>query len=132
MDIDRFKVINDTYGHDVGDKLILYVGNKISETLRKSDTIARFGGDEFLLLLPDIKDRDDIEKIVKKIFDVFQKKVLIESKKISVTLSMGISIFPADGENTSSLLKAADTALYKVKGSGRNNYKFYEPEMDKS
>ncbi len=66
MDIDRFKVINDTYGHDVGDKLILYIGNKISETLRKSDTIARFGGDEFLLLLPDIKDRDDIEKIVKK------------------------------------------------------------------
>jgi diguanylate cyclase (GGDEF)-like protein/PAS domain S-box-containing protein len=126
IDVDKFKKINDTYGHDVGDKLILHIGAKIQEVLRKSDTIARFGGDEFLLLLPDIRGRQDVEKIAKKIFDLFQKKMIIDGKKLSSTLSMGISIFPDDGEDSSTLLKNADTALYEVKDSGRNNYKFYQ------
>ena len=126
IDVDKFKKINDTYGHDMGDKLILHIGTKIQEILRKSDTIARFGGDEFLLLLPDIRGRQDVEKIARKIFDLFQKKIIIDGKNLSSTLSMGISIFPDDGDDSSTLLKHADTALYEVKDSGRNNYKFYQ------
>ncbi len=126
IDIDKFKKINDTYGHDIGDKLILHVGTSINSLLRKSDTIARFGGDEFLLLLPDIKNSDDAERIALKIKDLFQQKVIIGGKKMHITLSMGISLFPEDGEDSSTLLKNADLALYEVKAGGRNNYKFYE------
>ena len=128
IDIDKFKKINDTYGHDIGDKLILHVGNTINSILRKTDTIARFGGDEFLLLLPDIKTIEDAERIASKIIDFFQEKALIGGKKISITLSMGIAIYPQDGEDISTLLKNADLALYEVKESGRNNYRFYEPK----
>ena len=128
IDIDKFKKINDTYGHDIGDKLILHVGNTINSILRKTDTIARFGGDEFLLLLPDIKTIEDAERIASKIRDFFQEKALIGSKKISITLSMGVAIYPQDGEDISTLLKNADLALYEVKAGGRNNYRFYEPK----
>jgi diguanylate cyclase (GGDEF)-like protein/PAS domain S-box-containing protein len=126
LDIDKFKKINDNYGHDIGDQLILYVGKKIESLLRKSDTIARFGGDEFLLLLPEIKDEQDAEKIAEKIFNTFQEKFMIGKKKLSVTVSMGIAIYPEHGDNTSTLLKNADLALYEVKDMGRNNYKLYD------
>ncbi|MBE3037109.1 MAG: diguanylate cyclase, partial [Candidatus Atribacteria bacterium] len=125
LDIDKFKKINDKYGHDIGDQLILYVGKKIESLLRKSDTIARFGGDEFLLLLPEIKDEQDAEKIAEKIFNTFQEKFMLGEKKLSVTVSMGIAIYPEHGDNISTILKNADLALYKVKNMGRNNYKLY-------
>jgi diguanylate cyclase (GGDEF)-like protein/PAS domain S-box-containing protein len=128
IDIDKFKKINDTHGHDIGDKLITHVGLKISEMLRKSDTIARFGGDEFLLLLPEIGNKTDVEIIAKKIIDSFRAKILLGDRKLSITLSMGISLYPQDGQDISILLKNADLALYDVKESGRNNYKFYVPK----
>ncbi len=128
IDIDKFKKINDTHGHDIGDKLITYVGSKIRDLLRKSDTIARFGGDEFLLLLPEIGDRADVEIIAKKIIDFFRNSILLDGKKLSITLSMGISLYPQDGQDSSTLLKNADLALYDVKAGGRNNYKFYTPK----
>ena len=125
LDIDKFKKINDNYGHDIGDQLILYVGKKIESLLRKSDTIARFGGDEFLLLLPEIKDEQDAEKIAEKIFSTFQDKFRLGEKKLKVTVSMGIAIYPEHGDNISTILKNADLALYEVKDKGRNNYKLY-------
>lgn len=125
LDIDKFKKINDKYGHDIGDQLILYVGKKIESLLRKSDTIARFGGDEFLLLLPEIKDEQDAEKIAEKIFKTFQEKFMLGEKKLSVTVSMGIAIYPEHGDNISIILKNADLALYEVKNMGRNSYKLY-------
>ena len=125
LDIDKFKKINDNYGHDTGDQLILYVGKKIESLLRKSDTIARFGGDEFLLLLPEIKDEQDAEKIAEKIFNTFQEKFMLGEKKLKVTVSMGIAIYPEHGDNISTLLKNADLALYEVKDKGRNDYKLY-------
>ncbi len=128
IDIDKFKKINDTYGHDTGDKLITYVGLKIRDLLRKSDTIARFGGDEFLLLLPEISNKADVEIIAKKVVDSFRKKILIGGRKLSITLSMGISLFPEDGDDSSTMLKNADLALYDVKAGGRNNYKFFAPK----
>lgn len=128
IDIDKFKKINDTHGHDIGDKLITYVGLKIKDLLRKSDTIARFGGDEFLLLLPEIGNKADVEIIAKKIIDFFRVKILLGGRKLSITLSMGISLYPQDGQDSSVLLKNADLALYDVKASGRNNYKFYIPK----
>jgi PAS domain S-box/PAS domain S-box/diguanylate cyclase (GGDEF) domain len=131
IDIDKFKKINDTCGHDIGDKLITHVGLKIKDLLRKSDTIARFGGDEFLLLLPEISNKADVEIIAKKIVDSFGEKILLGGKKLSITLSMGISLYPEDGEDSSTLLKNADLALYDVKESGRNNYKFYIPKTTK-
>ncbi|MBM3705542.1 MAG: diguanylate cyclase [Actinobacteria bacterium] len=131
IDIDKFKKINDTYGHDLGDKLISFVGSAIQNLLRKSDTIARFGGDEFLLLLPDIKEKYDAEKIAKKITDSFQSKIMVAGRKISATLSIGISIYPDDGNNVSTLLKNADLALYDVKESGRNNYRFYSSRHER-
>ena len=125
LDIDKFKKINDNYGHDTGDQLILYVGKKIESLLRKSDTIARFGGDEFLLLLPEIKDEQDAEKIAEKIFSTFQEKFMLGEKKLKVTVSMGIAIYPEHGDNISTILKNADLALYEVKDKGRNDYKLY-------
>jgi diguanylate cyclase (GGDEF)-like protein/PAS domain S-box-containing protein len=126
LDIDRFKKINDNYGHDVGDQLILHVGKKIEGLLRKSDTIARFGGDEFLLLLPEIKDEQDAEKITEKIFKTFQEKLTLGDRKLRVTVSMGIAIYPEHGNDTSTILKNADLALYEVKDTGRNNYRLYD------
>ena len=105
--------------------MILYVGKKIESLLRKSDTIARFGGDEFLLLLPEIKDEQDAEKIAEKIFNTFQEKFMLGEKKLRVTVSMGIAIYPEHGDNISTILKNADLALYEVKDMGRNNYKLY-------
>ncbi|MBM3709930.1 MAG: GGDEF domain-containing protein, partial [Actinobacteria bacterium] len=131
VDIDKFKKINDTYGHVIGDRLILFVGSKIQKLLRKSDTISRFGGDEFLLLLPDIKSKEDAEKIAEKILLNFQEKFIISGKKFTATLSIGIAIYPDDGEDSSTLLKNADTALYDVKDSGRNNYRFYSSTLIK-
>jgi len=125
LDIDKFKKINDNYGHDIGDQMILYVGKKIESLLRKSDTIARFGGDEFLLLLPEIKDKQDAEKIAEKIFNTFQEKFMLGEKKLKVTVSMGIAIYPDHGDNISTIIKNADLALYEVKDMGRNNYKLY-------
>jgi diguanylate cyclase (GGDEF)-like protein/PAS domain S-box-containing protein len=126
LDIDKFKKINDNYGHDIGDQLILYVGKKIESLLRRSDTIARFGGDEFLLLLPEIKDGQDAEKIAEKIFNTFQEKFILGEKKLRVTVSMGIAIYPEHGCDISTILKNADLALYEVKDKGRNNYKLYD------
>lgn len=131
IDLDHFKYVNDTYGHSFGDELIINVANKISQCIRKSDTIARLGGDEFIILLPNITELFFLEKLAKKILAEAAKPVsLSNGHQAIITASIGISVFPDDADNTETLLKNADTAMYRAKELGKNRYCFYTSEMN--
>jgi len=123
LDLDDFKQVNDTYGHTTGDLLLCDVANRIKNSVRESDTLARLGGDEFVLLLNEIKDENEFVKIVKKIMGNFSKEFLINDKKLRVTLSIGIALYPRNGEEL--LIEKADAAMYYVKRNGKNNFKLY-------
>lgn len=125
-DLDRFKEVNDTLGHNIGDKLLKEAAKRFRDILRKQDIVARVGGDEFLILLPDIKNSEDAEKVADKLIKGFRKGFVVSNHKIDVTLSMGISIFPDYGSDYKALIKRADTAMYIIKDSGRDNYKLFE------
>lgn len=125
LDLDRFKTINDTLGHAVGDLLLKSVVERIKPCVRKEDIIARWGGDEFTLLLPKITCRKDASVIAKRILEALKPNFNLEGHNICITSSIGIAIFPDDGENADTLLKNADTTLYWVKEKGRNNYQYY-------
>lgn len=125
IDMDKFKDINDKYGHKTGDEMLIFMGKKIESLLRKNDTIARFGGDEFLMLLTEIDEKKDTVIVLKKIFKTFEEKFIIGDYKLKVDISMGISFYPDDGTDSDTLFRKADTALYQVKESGRNNYKYF-------
>ncbi len=122
IDLDRFKEINDTMGHITGDLLLQKVGKRLSELIRESDTAARIGGDEFMLLLPNIAGEQDAVVIARKILDAFQEPFECEEYKIHITPSIGIAICPDHGLDTLTVMKHADYALYLVKERGRNNY----------
>jgi diguanylate cyclase (GGDEF)-like protein/PAS domain S-box-containing protein len=126
IDLDNFKMVNDSLGHNMGDKLLKNVGRRLVSILRKEDIVARIGGDEFLLLIPEIKSIEDAKKVAEKLVSSFRKQFVILNHIISTTLSLGISIFPDDGMNYDTLIKKADTAMYQVKRSGRNNYKIFD------
>ncbi|MFQ5441866.1 MAG: EAL domain-containing protein [Thermodesulfobacteriota bacterium] len=130
LDLDRFKVINDTLGHSMGDELLKAVAGRLQECLRTSDTFARIGGDEFTVLVQDINKVDDVRHVVEKIFAIFNKPFEVAGSELFVTASMGISIYPEDGRDVETLFKNADTAMYRAKSAGRNNYKLYTPEMN--
>jgi len=125
LDLDRFKNINDSFGHTVGDMLLVAVAGRLSAVLRKSDTVARMGGDEFALLLPEMKQGEDAEKMAQKIIEAFHEPFALDGKKLQVTTSIGIAIYPADGEDMETLSKNADSAMYLAKDNGRNIYKIY-------
>ena len=125
IDLDKFKEINDKYGHKIGDELLIFVGSRIESMLRKNDTIARFGGDEFVLLLTEINDKEDAAIVAEKILGTFREHFILGGYKLSIGISMGISIYPDDGIDSDTLFRKADTALYQVKESGRNNYKYF-------
>ncbi|MBU0720521.1 EAL domain-containing protein [bacterium] len=131
IDLDKFKHINDTYGHTIGDELLKAVSDRILKTLRDSDTLARIGGDEFNILLENIKDIKDIETIVNKLFHDFIAPFACKDYAIKTTISIGISIFPEDGQDSVTLTKNADIAMYKAKDDGRNNYSFFSEELSK-
>jgi diguanylate cyclase (GGDEF)-like protein/PAS domain S-box-containing protein len=126
LDLDRFKLINDSLGHDIGDLLLQGVGNRLSGRLRKSDTLARMGGDEFMLLLPEINQNKDAEIVARKIIKSFQDPFILKNYELKVTASIGIAVYPDDGEDFDALKKNADIAMYKVKEIGRNNFKSYD------
>jgi diguanylate cyclase (GGDEF)-like protein/PAS domain S-box-containing protein len=126
LDLDRFKAVNDSMGHDVGDKLLKAVGKRLKATVRKSDTVARIGGDEFVLLLPQIPHEEEAAKFSQRILDVFRESFVVEGNRIRITTSIGIAIYPEGGKDIESLLKSADTAMYWAKEQGRDIYRLYD------
>lgn len=126
LDLDNFKGVNDTLGHDVGDILLQAAAERLSAALRKSDTVARFGGDEFVLIIPDLKAREDAIQVAQKIVDSFCKPFLIDTHQLVVTTSIGIAVYPHDGTDEGMLLKNADIAMYQAKQAGRARYQLYK------
>ena len=129
IDMDRFKEINDSLGHSFGDKAIQEVAYRIEKQIRETDTLARFGGDEFILICNDIDDPLLIVNIVKKVMQCMDEPIMIEGHSFYVTLSIGISVYPDDADTANDLLKNADAAMYKAKNDGRNTYSFYTEDM---
>ncbi|HEY9050757.1 MAG TPA: GGDEF domain-containing protein, partial [Gammaproteobacteria bacterium] len=125
MDLDRFKHINDTLGHEAGDRLLRQFAERLQSCLRERDTVGRFGGDEFVVLLDDIAHATDVETLAQKIISVLTEAFVLDDSVFHVTASIGISMFPHDGEDTSTLLRNADMAMYRAKDGGRNGYEFY-------
>ncbi|TQV68251.1 EAL domain-containing protein [Exilibacterium tricleocarpae] len=130
LDLDRFKNINDSLGHDAGDLLLKAVSQRLHEGIRDMDTVARLGGDEFVVVLEGIHDRDDVTFIANKLLATLARPVSIHGHEITTTVSIGISVYPQDGDNTDELLKHADIAMYKAKEAGKNNYQFYTRGMN--
>ena len=126
LDLDNFKDVNDTLGHDVGDTLLKAVAERLSVTLRKSDTVARFGGDEFVLIFPDMEIIEEAIQVVQKIIDRFNKPFLIDTHQLVVTTSIGIAVYPKDGMDEEILMKNADIAMYQAKQAGRARYQLYK------
>lgn len=129
IDIDNFKYVNDTYGHDIGDEIIKIVAKRIEKIIRKNDIFARIGGDEFTLIQENVKSRNNILTFVKKIISTVTEVIKIDDKYFNITLSIGISIYPDDSKDKKGLLKAADTAMYVVKESGRNGFKLFQKDF---
>ncbi|MCU7925453.1 MAG: EAL domain-containing protein [Candidatus Thiodiazotropha sp. (ex Dulcina madagascariensis)] len=129
LDMDRFKIINDSLGHYVGDELLKSVGQRLRSELREADTLARVGGDEFNLLIPEVNDIQDARNLAEKILRLTTQPFIIKNEEIFISFSIGISIYPNDGDTRDTLIKHADMAMYKVKNAGKNGYAFYSEEM---
>lgn len=125
IDLDKFKDINDSYGHDIGDLLLKEVGTRLSMNIRTEDFVSRMGGDEFAVIMVGLKKTTEAGILAKKIIEVIQKPYQLGHYKLKITTSIGITIFPRDGEDKSKLLKNADIAMYKAKALGRNNYQYF-------
>lgn len=125
LDLDRFKEINDSLGHDVGDELLVHVAKILLQATRKTDTVARIGGDEFVILLDDVESQKTITTIAQKLLSALDQTLKVKEYNLHVTTSMGISIYPEHGNDFNSLLKNADVALYAAKAAGRNNFKIF-------
>ena len=129
IDLDRFKPVNDTYGHDVGDLLLKAVADRIQDCLRESDTAARLGGDEFVVLLPTIENQQDAILVGRKILDALNQSFNLAGHDLRISSSIGIAEFPDHGSDEIMLVKSADLAMYHAKKSGRNNVRIFEPGM---
>ncbi len=129
IDLDRFKEINDSLGHQMGDRVLVTAAERLRGSLREVDTIARLGGDEFTLIIEEIDDQMKVNDIASKLVTVLQQPMGIGEHRLYVTSSIGISIYPLDGEDAQSLLRNADSAMYKAKEEGRNSYQYYTQEL---
>ena len=129
LDLDHFKLINDTLGHSVGDELLIYISHLLKGTIREADTLSRLGGDEFVILLSSIKTEEDAYIVTSKIEKLLQQKHDIGSHQLYITSSIGISIYPEHGVTCDELIRNADTAMYEAKNEGRNRYKLYKESM---
>jgi diguanylate cyclase (GGDEF)-like protein/PAS domain S-box-containing protein len=130
LDIDHFKLINDTLGHATGDHLLQGVADRLRACLRQGDTVARVGGDEFTVLFPDVLQVDDAARMAEKILQTFAQPFVIDGQELYVTASIGFAIYPQDGEDPDTLLRNADSAMYRAKELGRNNYQPCTPGMN--
>lgn len=131
LDLDNFKYVNDSIGHDAGDYVIKYVSSALQSIIRKDDIIARHGGDEFVIVVNNIKSRDDLTAFSEKILAILNKPIMIQGHEIPITASIGIGMYPKDGGNSDELLRAADHAMYLSKKSGRNQYNYYTEGLGK-
>lgn len=129
LDLDRFKAVNDTLGHDVGDLLLKEVANRLLMSVRETDTVARLGGDEFIIIQTNVMDKADAATLAQKIVTELGRPYLLNGQEIQSGTSIGITLYPGDGQDVGQLLKNADLALYRAKDQGRHNYQFYAEEM---
>jgi diguanylate cyclase (GGDEF)-like protein len=130
MDLDRFKIINDSLGHAAGDVLLRHVGERLRKQVREGDTVSRMGGDEFVILVENFEHVSAVSSLAEQLVGQISTPYLLEDKDCHVTASIGISVFPVDGKDSQSLLKMADIAMYRAKDLGRNNYQYYSPSMN--
>lgn len=130
LDLDRFKNVNDSLGHTIGDQLLKETAKRLGSTIRTGDTVSRLGGDEFVVLFPKIKDEGTLADLTIKLRNILQQPYSVSGISLHITPSIGIAIFPDDGDNVNSLIKNADAAMYLAKEKGRNNYQFYTPLLN--
>ena len=130
LDLDHFKNINDSLGHDAGDSLLVIIAERLQQCVRASDTVARLGGDEFAVILPSINTTQAVSQVAQKILDTLKMPVTLQESEISISASAGISMAPDDGDSAEILIKHTDLALYMAKAEGRNNYQFFTQEMN--
>jgi diguanylate cyclase (GGDEF)-like protein/PAS domain S-box-containing protein len=129
VDLDRFKLVNDTLGHVKGDELLQQVAGRLKECLRQGDTLARQGGDEFTLVLPELRDREDARIVAAKFLERLHQAFDLDGNEVHISASIGIAVYPEHGETIDELLRHADIAMYQVKGRGKNGHAFYDPAM---
>ena len=133
LDLDGFKVVNDTYGHDAGDKFLIEMTARLGNCIRSGDTVARHGGDDFIIVLSEINGPDDAAVVAEKIVAALREPVPLEGHVVQVSVSVGIAVRPINGtEDAQALMKAAGGAMYAAKAAGRNGYRFSENESGKS
>jgi diguanylate cyclase (GGDEF)-like protein/PAS domain S-box-containing protein len=130
MDLDGFKAVNDQHGHDLGDKLLIEVARRLENVVREDDTVSRLGGDEFVLLLNEMNTMDEIDALLSRILEEMARPYLIEQKTLKISASIGATIFPFDSNDTDTLLRHADQAMYEAKQSGRNRFHLFDANMD--
>lgn len=130
IDLDRFKIINDTFGHSVGDTLLQSVALRLKDAVRQNDTVSRLGGDEFIILLSEIEKVQDAAIVAQKILHLLSTPFVVHCHELNITASIGISVYPDDGNDVQALMKKADTAMYHVKEQGKNAYQFYKENMN--
>lgn len=129
IDLDRFKNVNDTFGHEFGDLLLQEFAQKLQENLRSNDTISRQGGDEFTLILNNFHSQQDMVPLIRRLQSVLEKPLTIQGQELHVSMSIGIAVYPEDGETPDELLKHADSAMYNAKEKGKNNFQFFSDDM---
>ncbi|NEJ74006.1 EAL domain-containing protein [Rhizobium phaseoli] len=132
IDIDHFKVVNDTMGHPVGDELLCQAAARLNASVRDYDTVARLGGDEFAILLPDISQGDGLGRIANNILEKFRERFLLDGQEVFISCSVGIALYPDDSADANDLVKYADSAMYLAKRSGRSNFRFYSKDLTAS
>jgi diguanylate cyclase (GGDEF)-like protein len=130
IDLDKFKWVNDSLGHSAGDKLLTAVASRLQTAVREEDTVARLGGDEFVMVLADQEPGDSLSSALGRILDAVSRPVMIDGREVDVSCSIGVSVYPDDGADAETLIKNADVAMYRAKELGRNNFQFYEKQMN--
>lgn len=132
LDLDQFKTINDSLGHETGDRLLAVIAGRLEASVRREDVLARLGGDEFVLLLPRLERADDASRVAEKLLDTISEAIWINHRELKVSGSIGIATFPADGNTVETLLQHADTAMYRAKEAGRHTYAHFTPAMNEA